>query len=95
MTLIAIEGRNLRSNLYILDRLTAIRLAFAERYRRWRRYRTTVAELRQYSDGELIELGISRYDIEQVALLETLGQSDLSAEAPQSLEARNQKLAMR
>jgi uncharacterized protein YjiS (DUF1127 family) len=65
MTLIAIEGRRLRSNLRIIDSLTAIRLGFAERYRRWRKYRATVAELRQYSDSELVELGIS---IEQVAL---------------------------
>jgi uncharacterized protein YjiS (DUF1127 family) len=74
MTLIAIEGRKFRSNLHILDRLTAIRFAFAEGYHRWRKYRTTVAELRKYSDGELVELGISRYDIEQVALAQILGQ---------------------
>ena len=74
MTLIAIEGRRLRSSLRIIDSLTAIRLGFAERYRRWRKYRVTVAELRQYADGELVELGISSYDIEQVALTETLSE---------------------
>jgi uncharacterized protein YjiS (DUF1127 family) len=38
-----------------------------ERYRRWRRYRTMVRELREYSHNELTELGIARQDIERVA----------------------------
>jgi uncharacterized protein YjiS (DUF1127 family) len=67
MTLIAIDGRNFGSNLNFVGRLTSIRLGLVERYRRWLRHRTTMAELRQYSDSELVELGISRYDIEDVA----------------------------
>jgi uncharacterized protein YjiS (DUF1127 family) len=58
---------NFGSNLNFVGRLTTIRLGFAERYHCWRQYRTTVGELRQYSVGELVELGISRYDIEEVA----------------------------
>jgi uncharacterized protein YjiS (DUF1127 family) len=38
-----------------------------ERYRRWRRYRTMVRELRSYSHHELTELGIARQDIERLA----------------------------
>jgi len=33
----------------------------------WRRYRVAVRELAQLSDRELLDLGISRYEIEAVA----------------------------
>ncbi len=65
MTLITIEGRDLDSN--VIHRLVRVGHGLLERYRRWRQYRRTAAELRQYTDSELVELGISRYDIEQVA----------------------------
>jgi uncharacterized protein YjiS (DUF1127 family) len=67
MTLIAIEGRNLASGVKFSDRLTTVWVRLRERHRRWRKYRRTVSELGQYADSELVELGISRYDIEDVA----------------------------
>jgi uncharacterized protein YjiS (DUF1127 family) len=39
-----------------------------ERYRRWRSYRRVVRELREYSNDELAELGMSPYDIESIAI---------------------------
>ena len=42
-------------------------MSLADRYRRWRRYRTTKAELAQYSATELTELGISEADIDRIA----------------------------
>ena len=38
-----------------------------ERFRRWRRYRRTVNELSSMSDRELMDVGISRWDIPTVA----------------------------
>ena len=67
MNLIAIEERELGSTVNFAGKLETAKLALLERYRRWRQYRNTAAELRQYTDSELVELGISRYDIEEVA----------------------------
>ncbi|WP_262272541.1 DUF1127 domain-containing protein [Microvirga yunnanensis] len=35
--------------------------------RAYRRYRETIRELRQFSDRELDDLGISRYDVDTAA----------------------------
>ena len=67
MTQIAIDGQNFGSSHNFIGGLTTIRLRLLRQYRHWRQYRTTVNELRQYADSELVELGISRYDIEDVA----------------------------
>jgi uncharacterized protein YjiS (DUF1127 family) len=68
MTLIAVEGPEiLGPNVKFASRLASARHCLLERYRRWRRYRRTATELRQYTDSELVELGISSYDIEAVA----------------------------
>ena len=40
---------------------------FYDRYRRWRRYRETVRELRNLSSRELTDLGILRPDISRLA----------------------------
>ncbi|NBJ13481.1 DUF1127 domain-containing protein [Microvirga arsenatis] len=37
------------------------------RFRQWRRSRETVRQLSALSDRELLDIGISRYDIAQVA----------------------------
>ncbi len=37
------------------------------KFQKWRSYRRTVSELSKLSNRELDDLGISRYDIEQVA----------------------------
>lgn len=41
--------------------------SISNRVTAWRRYRNAIRELQQLSDRELQDLGISRYDIEQVA----------------------------
>ncbi len=38
-----------------------------ENYRTWRQYRQTVNELSRLSNRELDDLGISRYDIDNIA----------------------------
>ena len=59
-------GRN--SSLGFVGRtILAIKITLVERSRRWREYRTVAAELRQYSASEIVELGISRGDIDDVA----------------------------
>jgi uncharacterized protein YjiS (DUF1127 family) len=40
---------------------------FAEKLTAWRRYRASVRELSRLTDRELRDLGLNRYDIEQVA----------------------------
>ena len=67
MALIAIEGRDLGWNVNFAGRLKMARHGLVERYRRWRQHRRIAAELRRYTDSELVELGISRYDIDEVA----------------------------
>ena len=71
MTLIAIDGGNPGQTANIVRGLKTVCLGLADRYRRWRHYRRTVEELRQYADYELVELGISRYDIDDVARADT------------------------
>ena len=39
----------------------------AEKVAAWRRYRTSVRELSRLTDRELNDLGLNRYDIENVA----------------------------
>ena len=39
----------------------------AEKVSAWRRYRASVRELARLTDRELLDLGLSRYDIETVA----------------------------
>jgi uncharacterized protein YjiS (DUF1127 family) len=47
------------SNLGFVGRsVQAIKSNLVERSRRWRKYRTVAAELRQYSAREIVELGI-------------------------------------
>jgi uncharacterized protein YjiS (DUF1127 family) len=41
--------------------------ALAEKVNAWMRYLETVKELSQFSDRELSDMGISRYDIDRVA----------------------------
>jgi uncharacterized protein YjiS (DUF1127 family) len=41
--------------------------SITEKVTAWRRYRAAVRELEQLSDRELHDLGITRYDIENVA----------------------------
>ena len=67
MTLISIDRPNFGPTVKFTGRLTTFRFYLVERYRQWRQYRTTLAELHQYSDGELVELGITRYDVEEIA----------------------------
>jgi uncharacterized protein YjiS (DUF1127 family) len=45
------------------------------RYRRWRRYRSMVRELKGYSQHELAELDISQRDIERVAYAANYGRA--------------------
>jgi uncharacterized protein YjiS (DUF1127 family) len=82
MTLIAIEGRDQGSYPKFTDRLTTVWVRLLERHRRWRQFRRTVSELRQYADDELLELGISRYDIEDVARAENTAVENLSSSHP-------------
>lgn len=42
-------------------------MRITENFRRWRRYRTMVRELRGYSHHELTELGIATADIDRIA----------------------------
>lgn len=61
-----ILGRN--SSLGFVGRtVEAIKSNLVERSRRSRKYRTIAAELRQYSASEIVELGISRADIDRIA----------------------------
>jgi uncharacterized protein YjiS (DUF1127 family) len=63
---IDVLGRN--SSLGFVGRMVqAIKSNLVERSRRWRKYRTVAAELRQYSASEMVELGISRADIDSIA----------------------------
>jgi uncharacterized protein YjiS (DUF1127 family) len=68
MTDIAMEALNRGSELGFATAVVSPRhFDLRERYRRWRQYRTMVAELRQYSAGQITELGIADADIENVA----------------------------
>lgn len=59
-------GRN--SNLGFVGRtVRAIKITLLKRFRRWREYRAIAAELCQYSASEIVELGISRADIDDIA----------------------------
>jgi uncharacterized protein YjiS (DUF1127 family) len=59
-------GRN--SSLGFVGRpVQAIKSNPVDRFRRWRKYQTVAAELRQYSANEIVELGISEADIDYVA----------------------------
>ena len=61
-----IPGRN--SSLEFFGRkVQAITSSLVDRFRRWREFRTVAAELRQYSASEIVELGISRADIDYIA----------------------------
>ncbi|QIG66040.1 hypothetical protein phiOC_p398 [Ochrobactrum phage vB_OspM_OC] len=40
---------------------------FSERIRRYKKYRRTVQELERLTDRELSDIGISRYDIRDIA----------------------------
>jgi uncharacterized protein YjiS (DUF1127 family) len=61
-----VPGRN--SSLEFVARpVQAIMSNLADRFRRWRKFRTVAAELRQYSASEIVELGISRADINYIA----------------------------
>ena len=50
-----------------LYRLTGLSLFSAEAHERQTRYRATVLELESLSDRELMDIGISRWDIDRVA----------------------------
>jgi uncharacterized protein YjiS (DUF1127 family) len=68
MTDIAMEALNRGWKFGFATGVVApLHLDLRERYRRWRQYRTMVAELRQYSAGQITELGIADADIESVA----------------------------
>lgn len=41
--------------------------SFAQRFQRYRTYRTTLNELQSLSERELTDLGLSRYDVRTVA----------------------------
>jgi uncharacterized protein YjiS (DUF1127 family) len=68
MTHITIDVPGRYSSLEFVGRpVQAIKSNLVARFRRWRKYRTVAAELRQYSTSEIIELGISRADIDYIA----------------------------
>ena len=48
-------------------RVKALHLDIQERYRRWQQSRIIAAELRQYAPNEIVELGITRADIDRIA----------------------------
>ena len=68
MTNIAMEAPSGSWNFgLVMGSVAAIRTKLHVRYRRWRQYRTTMAELDQYSAAELTELAIMPADIARVA----------------------------
>ena len=68
MTNIAMEVPSRSWNLgFVADCVGAFRTILYGRYRRWRQYRTTMAELDQYSAEQLAELAIAPADIARIA----------------------------
>lgn len=63
-------------SLSLLDRFAEIREQAAEEYAAWRIYRNTLNELRELSDRDLNDLGISRASIRTIALDAAYGQTD-------------------
>lgn len=58
----------------IRARLSALATAYGERMARYRLYRSTLRELAELNDRELVDLGIHRSQIEAIALESAYGQ---------------------
>jgi len=68
MTNIAMEVPSRSWNLgSVADRVGAFHTILLGRYHRWRQYRTTMAELDQYSAEQLAELAIAPADVARIA----------------------------
>lgn len=61
------------NTLSLGTRLGEIRTAFAEAFAAWRLYRTTLKQLRELSDRELEDLGLSRTSLPRIAREATYG----------------------
>jgi hypothetical protein len=64
--MIDVPGRN-SSQEFVGRAVRAIKSDLVERFRRWRKYRTVAAAIRQYSASENVELGISRANMDYIA----------------------------
>jgi hypothetical protein len=68
MSILTMDAPNGGWNLgFVTRKIAALRMDLQERHRRRQLSRTMLAELRQYTAAEIVELGIARADISRIA----------------------------